>query len=93
MTNIRAALQGTGDEQRRSVPRQRALKGGRIVFNHGSSSINCTIRNLSSSGAKLVVESVLGIPNEFELLLDDGTQSRLCARRWQSQEIIGVRFL
>ena len=93
MTDIRAALQSTGDEQRRSVPRHRALKGGRIVFNRGASSIDCTIRDLSADGAKLVVESVVGIPNEFELLLDQGTLGRLCTRRWNSQKTIGVHFL
>jgi hypothetical protein len=93
MTDIRPALQCTADEQRRSVPRHRALKGGRILFNRGSSSIDCTIRDLSADGAKLVVESVLGIPSEFELLLDQGTQSRLCIRRWNSQKTIGVQFL
>lgn len=92
MTNTRTELPPTGNEQRRSEPRQRALKGARIVFNHGASAINCTIRDLSADGAKLVVESVIGIPNEFELVLDDGTQTRLCSLQWKSQKAMGVRF-
>lgn len=92
MTNTRTERPPTGNEQRRSEPRQRALKGARIVFNHGASSISCTVRDLSADGAKLVVESVIGIPNEFELVLDDGTQTRLCSLQWKSQKAMGVRF-
>jgi hypothetical protein len=92
MTNARTELALTGNEQRRSGPRQRALKGARIVFNNGASSISCTIRDLSADGAKIVVESVIGIPNEFELVFDGGTQTRLCSLQWKSQKAIGVRF-
>ena len=49
------------------------LKGGRIAFNNGGSTIVCQIRDLSAGGAKLVVTSAVGIPDEFTLAFDDGS--------------------
>jgi hypothetical protein len=44
------------DEQRK-IQRSRTLKGGTISFNRGGA-IDCTIRNLSSTGACLEVATL-----------------------------------
>lgn len=77
--------------ERRSEPRPRALKGARLIFNHRASVINCTVRNLSSKGAKLIVESQVGIPNSFDLEFDEGT-TRPCRVIWRREGEIGVHF-
>ena len=79
-------------EERRQIPRQRTLKGGRIVLNDGFSTFDCTVRNLSSTGAKLVVTSIIGIPHQFDLSMHDG-RSFTCATVWHTETEIGVRFL
>jgi len=76
--------------ERRQVPRRTVLKGGRIVFNAGRSTIDCTVRNLSANGAKLVVSSVLGIPDGFELLLDGARHPSRVA--WRTLKELGVEF-
>ncbi len=78
------------NEKRQSV-RVRALKGARIVFNHGSSALDCTVRNVSEGGAKLIVENAFGIPDQFELVFDDGAR-RTCAVRWRKLQEIGVSY-
>jgi hypothetical protein len=60
------------ESDKRIAPRRRVLKGARIVFNNDSSTVNCVVRNMSETGALLVVESSLGVPEEFHLVLDDG---------------------
>ena len=40
-------------EDGRLSPRKRALKSGRIVFNHRHSVIDCVVRNVSANGARL----------------------------------------
>ncbi len=92
MENVRTNPQTVGVSERRSVRRKHALKGARIIFNHGSSSINCTIRDLSDGGAKLVVNSAADIPGTFDLRFDDGTPPRHCSTQWISGNSIGVRF-
>jgi hypothetical protein len=77
--------------EKRVSPRTRALKSGRITFNHGSSSIDCTIRNLSASGAKLLVENALGLPDEFLLMCADDRNYK-CTVRWRKLNEMGVSF-
>jgi hypothetical protein len=79
--------------ERRSEPRSRTLKAGRIVFNRRASVVTCTIRNMSSKGAKLVVSSQAGLPNSFELELESGGPPRSCRVIWRRDNEIGVNFV
>jgi hypothetical protein len=79
-------------EEHRRAGRRRTLKGARIVFNRGRSSINCVVRNLSATGALLKVESPVGIPDEFVLTLDEGPASVCHVARRTGNEI-GVEFV
>ena len=54
-------------EGNRIAPRRRVLKAGSIVF--GGSAIDCTVRNLSETGAALEVVTPLFIPDRFTLLV------------------------
>ncbi|MHB1102377.1 MAG: PilZ domain-containing protein [Devosia sp.] len=75
----------------RAAPRRKTLKGGRIIFNAGRSTIDCTIRDLSSTGAKLQVNSVVGIPNTFDLSIS-GVDRQPCKVVWRSLRELGVEF-
>ena len=79
-------------DERRATPRQRTLKGARIVLNDGFSTFDCTVRNLSEAGAKLMVVSILGVPQRFELALHDGRRFN-CEMIWHREGEIGVKFL
>ena len=81
------------DSERRRTLRRRALKGGRIVFNNGGSTIVCRIRDLFDAGAKLIVTSAVGIPDDFSLAFDDGSASLPCVVRWRSATSISVEFV
>jgi hypothetical protein len=77
--------------ENRLTQRRTTLKGGRIGFNGGRSTIDCTIRNLSAKGAKLQVASVVGIPDTFDLLLD-GASRQPCRVIWRTLKELGVEF-
>ena len=78
-------------DDKRTDQRRTTLKGARIVFNAGRSTITCTVRNMSSKGAKLLVTSVVGIPDTFDLVLDnDGRQP--CRVVWRTLKELGVEF-
>jgi len=82
---------GSPHPENRQDQRRTTLKGGRIVFNAGRSTIDCKVRNLSSKGAKLQVTSVVGIPDTFDLVLDsDGRQP--CRVVWRTLKELGVQF-
>ena len=69
--------------------RRRVLRAGTIEFDGGV--IDCTVRNLSSTGAMLEVESPDGIPSRFTLILSDGHHSP-CQIMWSKPKRIGVAF-
>lgn len=77
--------------EKRSAQRQRTLKGAVIVFNNRNSTLSCTVRNASEGGAQIRVASTLGVPDEFELRLSDGTK-KSCVVVWRHAEELGVRF-
>ena len=80
-------------EDRRKHPRQRVLKRGRMVFNDGHSTIDCTIRDISTGGARLRVGSEVAVPAVFELVFLESTLRRKVARRWQTGVEIGVEYI
>jgi hypothetical protein len=71
--------------------RRRALKRARITFKGRCATIDCTVLNLSDLGACLKVESPIGIPDSFDLVLDNAPV-RGCRVTWRSATQIGVAF-
>ena len=55
----------SGDDNRRT-PRRRALKGASALLPNGGV-IDCVVKDLSDTGARLQVANVLSIPDHFEL--------------------------
>ena len=80
-----------GETDKRTTQRHRTLKAGQVIFNAGRSTIDCTVRNLSKSGARLEVPSVVGIPNSFDLSIS-GDGVRPCRVVWRSLRELGVEF-
>ena len=76
--------------EHRIVPRKRVLKAGTIEFAGGG--IDCTVRNLSDTGAALSVESPVGIPAEFNLVVVADQVSRRCRVVWRKENRIGITF-
>ena len=79
------------DEERRRTIRRKTLKGATIVFNNATSTLTCVVRNMSESGARLEVESSVGVPTAFTLELRDGRAFE-CAVVWRGEKAIGVTF-
>ena len=75
---------------KRSAERQRMFKAGKIVFNQGASVIDCTVRNVSRTGAMLTVLNAVAVPQEIELRWDGKVQ--LCIVVWRKTDGLGVRF-
>ena len=78
-------------DEHRTAPRRRLLKAGKISF--GGGAIDCTVRNLSETGAALDVTSPVGIPDHFTLLIESDHIHFPCQVVWRKQSQIGVRFV
>ncbi|MBN8912210.1 MAG: PilZ domain-containing protein [Rhizobiales bacterium] len=80
------------DADKRVAARKRVLKGARIVYNDRSSTLSCTVRDLSDTGARLRVPQGQAVPSQFDLLIDvDGFEAP-CTVVWRRGEEVGVTF-
>jgi len=77
---------------RRTERRYRCFRGARIVFNGGFAVFDCVIRNISRSGAMLEMETLLGIPKQFQLNVGFNEPLKPCAVRWRTDHRMGVSF-
>jgi hypothetical protein len=77
--------------EQRKVIRRRVLKRGTIAFNRAGG-ISCTVRNVSATGACLEVESPLGIPDVFTLVIESDHETHPCQVVWRSEKRLGVSF-
>jgi hypothetical protein len=66
--------------EQKFTPRGRTLLAGKIISNYGQSSIDCIVRQISDVGAVIEVESALGIPEHFHLLIPGEGQPQPCKR-------------
>jgi diguanylate cyclase (GGDEF)-like protein len=71
---------------------RRVFKAGRISFNAGHSTIDCTVRGLSDTGASLDVASTVGIPQRFKLLIGADSFSRACTVAGVRDKNLQVQF-
>jgi PilZ domain-containing protein len=78
------------EEHRRGL-RERTLKVGSILFGRGAA-IDCLVRNISQSGACLEVESPIGVPENFRLVIGQDLE-RPCRVAWRSERWIGAYFV
>jgi hypothetical protein len=79
--------------ERRLSLRQPRLNGAMIVFNGNSSAVVCVVRDLSPQGARLLVASPSGIPDQFDLRIDQTGVCHPSKVAWRSAHQIGVKFL
>ncbi len=79
-------------EEHRTSPRKRTFKSATITFNRGGG-ITSLVKNLSDTGAMLEVETVVGIPDEFTLVIEADHLKRPCRIVWRQPTRIGVHFL
>jgi len=79
-------------EERRRVPRYRTLKSGKIVVQSGRWVVDCTVRNLSTQGALLLVRSLAAIPEKFDLVLETTGEHHSCRIAWRGEDRLGVEF-
>ena len=78
-------------DNKRSRQRQRTLKAGKIVFGEKDAvTVDCIVRNLSGTGARLQVPVSVMIPGAFKLALSGAVRTVTVV--WRKGDLMGVRF-
>lgn len=78
---------------RRSSRRGKLLLRGRVVFERGAGSVDCTIRDMSETGARIEVATGTMLPKKFTLMvLRDGTAHE-AEVKWCRPKQMGLYFV
>ena len=78
--------------EERVARRQRVLLHGNIAFMEQFAAIPCTVRDLSETGARLVIEAPMAVPDRFTLHVEVRGFKVDCERVWSKGLMMGVRF-
>ena len=76
----------------RHAERARALLGAQIYLNNHQSTIECQIRNISATGAKLVIADSISVPEEFELNIPQKGRTFNARVVWRTAKETGIEF-
>jgi hypothetical protein len=77
--------------EKRLANRHRVLKHGMLAFDHGGG-VDCMVRNMSPTGARLDVVNPVGLPEAFTLVIEVDHFRRHCHAVWSHDKLIGVAF-
>jgi len=79
-------------EQRKDSERKRAFVPGKVVAENPAFTGYCTIRDLSTGGAKLAFGTIPKLPDIFELEIPSQGKTHEVEVRWNRGLQLGVRF-
>ena len=77
---------------KRTSPRLRSFLKGRVVFNGGQNSLDCLIRDISATGARLELSASVTLPDRFDLYLPHRDETCRAHLQWRRGGHIGVAF-
>ena len=75
----------------RAAARQRVLKSAKIILDDWGA-IDCIVRDMSETGAKIKIVSTANIPHKFRLLITMDNTIRPVQMAWKHNDTIGVAF-
>ena len=80
------------DENNRVSRRSRVLKGAKLVNMKNWSLVDCTIKDISLTGAKLVCGDQYSVPDEFRFLIPSDNTIQPAKVVWRKNNMLGIIF-
>jgi len=78
--------------ERRSNPRSRVFFGGEILIDSDLRPVECHVKNVSTAGANVVVQSGDPLPNQFDLIIRKTNERRRAVVTWNNGRQLGVAY-
>jgi hypothetical protein len=79
--------------EQRQAPRFPMSGPAKIIVAEGHPAIDCTVREISASGANLQFAAEVRLPETFLLLSDDGDFAAYrCRLVWRNDTLVGISF-
>jgi len=78
--------------ERRGSARRKSFLRGCVYFNNRRSAIDCLIRDMSSSGARLFFSGAVSIPDVLEIYIPQKEQTLRGWVEWRHGDEVGISF-
>ena len=78
--------------ERRTATRQKSFLRGCVYFNNRRSAFDCLIRDISSTGARLVFSETVSVPDIVDLYIPQKEQTPRAHVQWRHGNEVGVAF-
>ena len=78
--------------ERRNSTRQKSFLRGCIYFNNRRSALDCLVRDISATGARLIFSDTVSVPDMVDLHIPQKEQMLRAHVEWRHGEEIGVGF-
>jgi len=89
---VTQAIHSVSEDNKRRSPRLRTLKGAKILYRNGWGIVDCVIRDMSETGARLVCKDTAAVPGEFSLLFINEDMVRDARVVWRREDLLGITF-
>lgn len=78
---------------KRTSDRIRSFLRAQIIFNNRMTTIDCIIKNISPTGAKVALNDTLAVPTEFDIYIPQRGRSHHARLVWRDKDSIGIDFI
>lgn len=79
-------------EQRRAG-RVRTILAAEVAFGRGLPPVPCQVKDLSDTGARIIVDEAVLLPNRFELRVPRRKVTHQAQVRWRRGALLGLEFI
>ncbi len=86
-------MPNTGTSDRRASDRVRSFLRAQIIFNNRMSTIDCIVKNISPTGARVALNETLALPTEFDIYIPQRGRSHHARLVWRDTDSIGIDFI
>jgi hypothetical protein len=92
MENEKSPAAEKANDNKRAAPRQRTLKSAKIVHLTKWLVVDCAVRDISATGAKLQCKAQMSVPDEMRFLMVSENTIRTAKVVWRREDLIGIEF-
>jgi PilZ domain len=78
--------------ERRISARQKSFLRGCIQFNNRRTTIDCLVRDISETGARLIFSDSVSVPDVVELYIPQKEQTLRAHVQWRRGDELGIAF-
>ena len=80
------------DENKRVARRSRVLKSAKLVHMKNWTLVDCTIKDISSTGAKLICGDQYSVADEFRFMIPSDNTIQPAKVVWRKDNMLGIEF-